>query len=183
MAQDGDYPFQVIVWNRFTSPPVQAGTSIPTVNVQFNHYPNGGPEDENRQEPPPGAKTYDIDPGDMLGFPLYWGPIVNDGGIETVVGENLVIKYPPDGDPPESSPMTPYYLCLGPKADYTLKDSQGNDLSTEGSDDYSFIPSGLGGHNSGIWTFTNATFQWTLTVKKLVPDPETTNVSIGPDIP
>jgi hypothetical protein len=180
MAQNGDYPFSVYVWNRFTSSSVPTGTSIPTVNVQFNHYPNGGPEDENRQEPPPGEKTYDINPGDMIAFPLYWGPVVNDNGVQTIVGENLVITYPPNG---EAAPKTPYYLVLGLKADYTLVDSEGNPLSLEGSKDYSLIPSGLGGKNSGIWTFTVPSFQWTLTVKKLIPDPETTNVSIGPDIP
>ena len=180
MAQNGDYPFTVYVWNRVNSSVGSHTTPCPTVNVQFNHYPNGEAVDENEREPLPVGNTYDINPGDMLGFQLYWGPVVNDEGVQTVGGENLVITYPPNG---ESAPITPYYLLLGPKADYTLVDSEGNPLSPEGSSDYGFIPSGLGGNNSGIWTFTNSSFQWTLTVDKLIPDPETTNVSIGPDIP
>jgi hypothetical protein len=181
MAQDGDYPFIVIVWNRFTSP------SDPTVNVQFNHFPNAVPAENikdwlnNRTDPLPGD-TYSIKPGDRLGFPLYWGPELDDGGNETSVGENLVITLVP-APGGETAPETPYYLWLGPLASYTLKDRRGELLSTGGGSGYTCIKHSIGGQSSGIWTITDPSLQWTLTVKKLVPDPETTNVSIGPDIP
>jgi hypothetical protein len=36
---------------------------------------------------------------------------------------------------------------------------------------------------SGVWTINDASLNWTIKIGKLSFDPETTNVSVGPDLP
>jgi hypothetical protein len=177
MAKDGDYPFIVIVWNRFTS------SSDPTINVQFNHFPNGSPQRDikkwlkKRTSPTTGA-TYSIKPGDMLGFPLYWGPELDDNFEEISSGETLAITYNPEE---KTAPETPCYLYLGSKAKYEFVDDSGKQLTS--GEIGTYIQGGIEGTNSGVWIIGNKGKKLIIKVKKLVVDPETTNVSIGPDIP
>ena len=176
MAKDGDYPFIVIVWNRFTSP------TDTTINVQFNHFPNGVPPGDikewlKKRTDPPAGKTYSIKPGDMLGFPLYWGPEIDDNYEETSSGETLLITYnPKEKDAPNS-----YYVYLGSKAKYEFVDDSGKPRTP--GEIGTHIKGGIEGTNSGVWIIRNKGERSNIKVKKLVPDPETTNVSIGPDIP
>ena len=150
MAQDGDYPFLVYVWNRFQ----QAGINL---KVSFSHHAYGS------QEAPIISNDYKICPGDMVGFPLYW----ND--------ESLIISIDQGNNP--TLPAT-YYIWSGPKVKYTPVPSNLSELAAE------YIPCGTGGVNSGIYKIMNNNpSTWTLTVQKLLPDPETTNVSVGEDIP
>ena len=180
MAQNGDYPFSVIVWNRFTSP------SDPIVEVTFNHFPNGVPENlevwATKKTSTPDGNTYSIKPGDMIGFPLYWGPEIDDGGNETFEGETLIITYNPEG---KNAPTPNYYVYLGSKAKYEFVDDSGVQLTSEQMQkyNYTYIKGGIEGTNSGVWIIGKTGKKLNIKLKKLVPDPETTNVSIGPDIP
>ncbi len=178
MAQDGDYPFIVIVWNRFTS------SSNPTITVKFNHFPNGSPSGnikkwlKERTDPIAAKEAYEIKPGDMIGFPLYWGPELDDNFEETSGGETLVITYNPEK---KTAPETPCYLYLGSKAKYEFVDDSGKQLTS--GEIGTYIKGGIESTNSGVWIIGNKGKKLNIKVKKLVPDPETTNVSIGPDIP
>lgn len=165
MAQDGDYPFLVYVWNTFDK------TINPdlTIDVTFNHWSYG----KRPQLPPPepdNTLTCTINPGDMICFPLFWGPIYDENDL-VVDGENIVISV----DFNNKTVPDPYYIYAGPKAVYTPD----NSLTQ-----YFDINCVTGGENSGIYKIQdNNPNQWTLRVDKLVVDPETTSVSIGPDIP
>lgn len=150
MAQDGDYPFLVYVWNRFQ----QEGINL---KVSFSHHAYGRQEDNIKNN------DYKIYPGDMVGFPLFWHD------------ESLIISIDQENNP--TLPET-YYIWSGPKVNYTPEPSNLSQLVQE------YIPCGTGGVHSGIYKIkSNNPSTWTLTVQKLLPDPETTNVSVGEDIP
>lgn len=161
MAQDGDYPFFVNVWNRFEN-----GSGV-TLTVTFSHYYNGA---DPGGSPPPGMNSneYEIHPGDMIAFPLYWANMDESGDYH---GEYLEITM---SNPPTDTDH--YYVLLGPKANYEPDVSQ----SIIGVKP---IPSGTGGKNSGIYEVPGNEGIGKITVKKMMHDPETDNVSIGPDIP
>ncbi|NIM18469.1 MAG: hypothetical protein GTO45_41345 [Candidatus Aminicenantes bacterium] len=150
MAQDGDYPFFVHVWNTFG-----ADSSV-ILKVTFHHYFNGVCNTSMQEN------TYDICPGDMIAFPLYWANIEN-GNYN---GEYLEIKL-------EGTPGEDYNIQLGHKANYIT--DKLNWLSY-----FKFI---TGGSNSGFYMISKAVTDWTITVQKLMHDPQTDNVSVGPDIP
>ena len=148
---EGDYPLTVYVWNRFS---LESNIDL---QVYFNHYPNGNKTGGQMLIP---TEPYVIQPGDMIGFPLFWRD-------ETL---KLDFEPPPNADIPEK-----YYIWGGPKANYTLKEDQ-----QERPPD---IPCGTGGKNSGVWTFNKTNSAWQLEIKKIVIDPETVNVSVGVDLP
>ena len=155
MAQDGDYPFFVHVWNRFESDV--------TLIVTFYHYPNSMDPGTPRSSPT-NHNVYNILPGDSLAFPLFWGEIEND----SYIGESLDIEL--TGNPPD-----PYFIWLGEKAKYELKDL----------DFTLYVSSGNNRDNkSGLYEMkANGDNDWQITVQKLMHDPQTDNVSVGPDIP
>lgn len=150
MAQDGDYPFFVQVWNTF------GAESSVILKVTFHHYFNGV------RNPPMNENTYDIRPGDMIAFPLYWANIEN-GNYK---GEYLEIKL-------EGTPGEDYNIQLGHKANYITDNLNRLHYSK-------FI---TGGSNSGSYTISKEANDWQITVQKLMHDPQTDNVSVGPDIP
>jgi hypothetical protein len=161
MAKDGDYPFFVNVWNRF-----EEGSNV-KLEVVFYHYYNGenpGPI-ENREPPEEPDHSYSISPGDMIAFPLYWAE-TNDSS--EYIGEYLEITL-------RNPPTEAYYVWLGPKADYN------EDLSHIPG--VKKIPSGTGGKNSGLYEVPANNNTWMITVRKLIHDPESDSVSVGPDIP
>jgi hypothetical protein len=154
MAQDGDYPFFVQVWNRFESDV--------TLIVTFHHYPNSMYPGTPRSSPT-NNNAYNILPGDSLAFPLFWGEIEND----SYIGESLDIEL-------TGNPLDPYFIWLGDKAKYELKDLHFTQ----------YVPSGNNPANkSGLYKITDGTNNWIITVRKQMHDPQTDNVSVGPDIP
>ena len=120
------------------------------------------------------TNSYDIMPGDCLVFPLFWAD------------ESLTIQIPKNA-------RTPYYIFLGPKAKCTSDDliDNGNTMM--------FIPSGTakyiaemhkkkystGNYNSksGIWKINGTISNLSIKIEKYGFDPETTNVSVGEDLP
>lgn len=175
---NGDYPFLAYVWNRFAKPP--AGEKETNLSVTFNHYFNGicpDPTGENRP-PPDNHHAYVIKPGDMVAFPLFWAceKIITESGVtRETIGENLVIKIEDNSQPP----VDPYYISLGSLAVYHFIDNEGNPVDPP---DGEHIPSGSPANLSGIYKVAPGT-QWIVNMEKLLFDPETTNVSVGPDIP
>lgn len=159
MAQDGDYPLMVYVWNRFDK------ASNIVLDVTFNHWFNGN-RSQGTANVPDNSNIYSIQPGDVVGFPLYWSD------------ESLTMTFDPAASAGISSE---YYIWLGPKCNYDLTDQNGHSLI--GNPDCRYIQSGLGGSNSGLCKILNSELNWRLTVGKLIPDPETDHVSVGPDIP
>ena len=164
MAQDGDYPLLVYVGNRF-----KADSNI-NLSVIFNHWPNGrNPDPNDPTKSPTNHNSYTIMPGDCIVFPLYW------------VNESLTIRIPEDA-------LTPYYIFLGPKTKCTSPNLVDND------DTIMFIPSGTADYlaqkspqtyasKSGVWTINGTSSEYTIVIEKYVFDPETTNVSVGEDLP
>lgn len=159
---EGDYPFLVYVWNTFE--PING----PTLSVTFNHWANGKKVQNDNAEPKR-TNTYNIQPGDMIGFPLYW----ND--------ETLEIRF----NPSRGEITGTYYISLAPKGIWIS-----NQLTSDG-DKMEWIRSGLGQYigntewgedKAGIWKITDQDLSWTLTFRKLRPDPETTNITVGPVI-
>jgi hypothetical protein len=146
---EGDYPLTAYVWNRF---PLQSNIGL---QVYFNHYPNGNKSAGPILTP---IEPYVIQPGDMIGFPLFW------------YDETLIINFEP---PANAVIPEKYYIYGGPKVNYTLE--RGLPVPD--------IPCGTGGKNSGVWTLNKTNSSWQLQVSKIVIDPETVNVSVGVDLP
>lgn len=104
------------------------------------------------------TEPYVIQPGDMIGFPLFW------------LEETLILNF----EPPSSAVIPKkYYIWGGPKANYSI------DRGLSAPD----IPCGTGGSNSGVWTLGTINSSWQITISKIVIDPETVNVSVGVDLP
>ena len=198
MAQDGDYPFFVYVCNTFKKESVEDNN--PIINVVFNHWPYGKKPviDNPTATLSSDGYEYSIQPGDMIGFPLYWHD------------EFLTITIT---IPPESSAFhTDYYIQMGAKCLSTLKDKDGTNLlseegtlTTEQLEFFEFLgmahgykcqdPVNEGSYminHSGVWKIKKTDdaqnlnpnwTSWKMIVNKLVFDPETTNVSVGQDLP
>ncbi|MGD2086175.1 MAG: hypothetical protein PVH61_08330 [Candidatus Aminicenantes bacterium] len=158
MANDGDYPLLVYVGNRF-----KTGINL---SVTFTHWPLGEQQSEITLM---NKNSYDIMPGDCLIFPLYWGD------------ESLTIKIPKNA-------VTPYYILLGPKVKCTSDNLKDNGTTI------TFIPSGMADYlaqkssqtyssKSGVWTINDNSLEFTIEITKYSFDPETTNVSVGEDLP
>jgi len=171
MAMDGDYPLLVYVWNRFGS---SSGIEI---DVTFYHWPNfENPYPEDPDDKPTNENIYTIKPGDSLVFPLYW------------VNEYLTIRIGSGNVPKES-----YYISMDAEAKYTSdrldKDTNGVEFTPSGTADYiarkysEMHPSHKYSSKSGIWKIKEVGLDWSINVGKLLFDPQTTNVSIGQDIP
>jgi len=146
---EGDYALTVYVWNRF------AFDSNILIQVYFNHWPYG-----NKDAGPMinSIEPYKIQPGDMIGFPLFW------------FDETLILKFqlPDNAVMPEK-----YFILASPKVNYDI------DYGLQAPN----IPCGTGGKNSGVWTLDNSNTSWQFRINKLIIDPETVNVSVGVDIP
>jgi hypothetical protein len=162
MANDGDYPLLVHVWNRFEN------TSDIKLAVTFNHWPNGQHPTDTTPDIEINTNTYQVKPGDYLGFPLYW----SDESLTVEINDNDLSKIDED-----------YYILMGPKAKCTSAE-----LNT--SDSMLFIPSGTAIYideesKNGVWKISDASLNsnWKITIEKWLFDPETTNVSVGPDLP
>jgi hypothetical protein len=174
MAKNGDYPFVVNVWNRF-SPKAKKEDEV-VLCVTFNHYPNGNrPVQElisGKRAEPTNHNMYEIRAGDMLAFPLFW----MQEAETNMIGETLDICISPKYKQPK--PNEAYYLWLGSKARYTPTNFPDHK-------DHIKASNGFSREYAGLWKFENPTAAkpWQLKVEKLLPDPESDDVSAGPDIP
>jgi hypothetical protein len=173
MAQDGDYPFVVKVWNRMNVS--ELNTNILTVT--FNYYSYGEKYYEKKgEEGEPAAveakelkaKTCTITPGEFLAFPLYWDDeyleIKFEGNISTTSGYHTIwagIKAGCEFNKKGGFIFTP---AFGKAKDEKYASIKGQ-------------------YRGGAWRIENSVNDWILKINKLVPDPEEENITIGEDPP
>jgi hypothetical protein len=158
MAQEGDYPFVVNVWNRFA---LDSGDNINILNVTFNYHPHGdGGEDLK-------SKDYTLEPGEFLAFPLYW----SDEYLEIKPGESI-------------STQSEYHtIWAGMKAGCEFDGEAETFILAAGEAKNAngmVIP---GRYIGGAWRVENLKKDWALKIFKLVHDPEEENVTVGEDPP
>lgn len=155
----GLYPFTVSVWNFF--PP---GSEV-KLNVAFSYhicYSDAANYDfrviNNKTNSP-----YKIDPGMSLAFPMYFGD------------ETLVISIL-SGNIPGNYLLTAgdTALCLPDTALGVPQPGSYRDKEIIGDETY---------YEGGTWAINQANKTWQLTIKKIIPDPQSDDVTVGPGTP
>lgn len=182
MANDGDYPFVLSVWNKFkivSADKIKNGVNVIRVVYRFVPFNRDTHSDsilDFMQE-----NAHQLLPGERHSFPLYWK------------AESVEIKLPGPGKIELSSSKNCYYIWAGVKAKCQFDPLVNTNVK--------FIPSPYGEVNDeleskkkyyigGTWEIvlnkqaqTKNKSTGKLKLRKLKHDPEEDNVTVGEDGP
>jgi hypothetical protein len=159
MANDGDYPFAVTVWNRLEQSGADPGDN--SLKVVFTYRPYG-------YMTPHKEKVCVIKPGEFLSFSLYW----MDESLDISLEKN-------DANKPGF-----YNIWTGIKARCELEKGRGEAATfipaagAARNEQCQLIP---GQHRGGAWRIKNDGHDWSLKINKLFHDPEEENVEVSGD--
>lgn len=159
----GFYPFTVSIWNFF------APNSGIKLNVTFtNHhkcYFDGNNDFKIEHSTKNNDKCHIICAGKSLAFPLYFGD------------ETLVLSIESGTPPPD------YQLTAGDTALCSLKVGEDFIPPEEGSSGDNKIITGKEYWRGGTWTIDSTKTGWQLEIKKIIPDPQNEDVTVGTGTP
>jgi len=161
----GFYPFNVSVWNFF------APDSGIQLKVTFTHHKCYFDEknDFKAEHIPIGpdgqplGKDYMIEPGTSLAFPMYFGD------------ETLILSIAPG-----HAPTSDYQLTAGDTAEcYQTGLGDPEDGSSGGRKEIKGKTYWMG----GTWAIAPGKTAWQMEIIKVIPDPQSDDVTVGPGTP
>ncbi|MGD2085455.1 MAG: hypothetical protein PVH61_04645 [Candidatus Aminicenantes bacterium] len=156
----GFYPFTVSIWN-FFSPNLEI-----KLKVTFHHHHCYFDENNDfKAEKIPKKIEYKIDSGKSLAFPMYFGDETLVLSIDSLI------------------PSSDYQLTAGDAALCSLEVGENTISPAEGSSGGTNVINGKEYWRGGTWTISTKEEGWQLEIKKIIPDPQNEDVTVGPGTP